>query len=235
MVKGIYVAARGLNERMQNLEIVANNLANINTTGFKREVPFSEILTKAGKPVIQHVTDYSQGSLVQTSNPLDLAISGKGFFVVQTKYGDQLTRNGNFQISDDGYIVDQQGNRLLGKNGPINVMAYSTDKNQKVTVTGDGILKIGDNVVDNLLIANPWAPGEAVRGSGVDFTTGSAGFQVADGNNFQIKQGYLEESNVNPVKELEEMIQLNTEYGSAQKVVNSLDQSLDEANQVGKV
>lgn len=235
MVKGIYVAARGLNERMQNLEIVANNLANINTTGYKREVPFSEILNQAGNPVIQHVTDFSQGSLVQTSNPLDLAISGTGFFVVQTKYGDQLTRNGNFQISGDGYIVDQQGNMLLGKNGPINVMSYSTDKNQKITVTGDGELKIGNNLVDSLIIGKPWEQGQAVRGSGVDFTTGPAGFQLVNEKDFQIRQGYLEESNVNPVKELEEMIQLNTEYGSAQTVVNSLDQSLDEANQIGQV
>ena len=235
MVKGIYVAARGLNERMQNLEIVANNLANINTTGYKREVPFSEILNQAGKPVIQHVTDFSQGSLVQTTNPLDLAISGTGFFVVQTKYGDQLTRNGNFQISSDGYLVDQDGNMLIGKNGPINVMAYSTDKNQKITVTGDGELKIGNNLVGSLLIAKPWEQGQAVRGSGVDFTTGAAGFQLVNANDFQVKQGYLEESNVNPVKELEEMIQLNTEYGSAQKVVNSLDQSLGEANQIGQV
>ncbi len=235
MVKGIYVAARGLNERMQNLEIVANNLANINTTGYKKEVPFSEILNQAGNPVIQHVTDFSQGSLVQTSNPLDLAISGTGFFVMQTQYGDQLTRNGNFQISSNGYIVDQQGDMLLGKNGPINVLSYSTDKNQKITVTGDGELKIGNNLVDSLVIAKPWEQGQALRGSGVDFTTGAAGFQIANEKDFQIRQGYLEESNVNPVKELEEMIQLNTEYGSAQKVVNSLDQSLNEANQIGQV
>ncbi len=235
MIKGIYVAARGLNERMQNLEIVANNLANLNTTGFKREVPFSEIINQAGNPVIQHVTDYSQGTLVQTSNPLDMAISGSGFFVLQTKYGDQLTRNGNFQISDDGFIEDKQGNKLLGKNGPVNVMPYSTDKNQQITVTHDGEIKVGDNVLDTLVIAKPYGPDGAARGSGADFTTGQYGFQPASDSEFQVKQGYLEESNVNPVKELEEMIQLNTEYGSAQKMINFLDQSLDEANQVGKV
>ena len=235
MVKGIYVAAIGLDARMKNLETVANNLANINTTGYKRGVPFSEILNQAGDVQIEHVTDYKQGDLAETSNPLDLAISGKGFFVVQTNNGDELTRGGNFKISDDGFLTDANGNKVRGKNGSINLLSYNMDKNQQLTITKDGQVKVGDNVVDSLLIAQPLDAQQTVRTSGVNFNTGNGGFIVADEKDYDIKQGYLEESNVNPIQEMEEMIQLNTEYGSAQKMINFLDQSLDEANQIGKV
>lgn len=234
MIKGIYVAARGLDSRMKNLEIVANNLANINTTGFKREVPFSEVMNQAGQTRIQKVVDYSQGTLTQTSNPLNMAISGKGFFVVQTPNGNELTRNGNFQIDSNGFLTDEQGNRVLGRNGQINLLSYSLDKNQQVTVSNTGLLKVGDNIVDTLMIAQPVDPQDITRTGGTDFLS-NAGIKPADENNFQVKQGYLEESNVNPIKEMEEMIQLNTEYGSASKMIDFLDQSLGEANQVGKV
>jgi len=234
MIKGIYVAARGLDSRMKNLEIVSNNLANINTTGFKREVPFSEIMNQAGQTQIQKVVDYSQGTLTQTSNPLNLAISGKGFFVVQTPNGNELTRNGNFQIDSNGFLTDGQGNKVLGRNGQINLLSYSLDKNQQVTVSNTGMLKVGDTIVDTLMIAKPVDPQDITRTGGTNFLSNS-GIKPVDENNFQVKQGYLEESNVNPIKEMEEMIQLNTEYGSAQKMINFLDQSLDEANQVGKV
>ena len=97
MIKGIYTAARGLNSRMKNLEIVANNLANLNTTGFKREVPFSEVMNQYGQVGIQKATDYQQGNLAETSNPLDVAISGKGFFVVQTENGAE--KAGQYRVS----------------------------------------------------------------------------------------------------------------------------------------
>ena len=128
MIKGIYTAARGLNSRMKNLEIVANNLANLNTTGFKREIPFSEVINQYGKVEIKKATDFQQGNLTATANPLDLAISGDGFFVVQTDNGPQLTRNGKFSISDDGYLESQDGCKLLGTKGPINLGAFMLDK-----------------------------------------------------------------------------------------------------------
>ena len=98
MVKGIYLAARGMQARMKNLEVVANNLANLNTTGFKEEMPFSMIMNQYGKVALQQNTNFEQGNLMQTSNPLDMGISGNGYFVVQTENGTELTRNGNFLV-----------------------------------------------------------------------------------------------------------------------------------------
>lgn len=235
MIKGIYTAARGLNSRMKNLEIVANNLANLNTTGFKREIPFSEVMNQYGQVGIQKATDYKQGNLVQTSNPLDVAISGDGFFVVQTESGPELTRNGQFKISDDGYVVTRDGNKVLGQNGAINVNNLLLDKDKVLTISEKGEIKYGDTVINSLLIAKMNSPQDSERATGVNFNVDNDGFQNAEPDSYVIKQGYLEESNINPIKEMEAMIQLNSEYDSSSKVINYLDQSLDEANQIGKV
>ena len=235
MVKGIYTAASGLDARMKNLEIVANNLANLNTTGYKRQVPFSEILSQAGNVQVQQMTDYREGNMYQTSNPLDLAISGNAFFVVQTQGGPVLTRNGNFQISNDGYLVDQAGNKVMGRNGSINLNTLQLNKKNSITISSSGEIKMGDVVVDKLMVANLNDPQQANRTTGVDFSVENSGFRIAPENGYQIKQGYLEESNVNPIKEMEAMIQINSEYNSSSKMITYLDKSLEEANQIGQV
>jgi flagellar basal-body rod protein FlgF len=234
MIKGIFIAGRGLDARMKNLESVANNLANLNTIGFKREVPFSEILNQAGDVKVIQNTDYRQGNLIQTSSPLDLAIYGSGFFVVKTNSGEELTRDGRMQISSDGFLVDGQGNKVLGKQGAININSFMLDNNQTITVDKNGQVKVGDHIVDTLLIAQPFDSQDIQRASGGNLTT-PGGAKIVDQSGYEIKQGYLEESNVNPLKEMEAMINLSTQYQSTQKVVNTLDQSLNEANQIGKV
>ena len=234
MIKGIYTAARGLDARMKNLEIIANNLANLNTTGFKREIPFSEIINQLGNTQIQQLTDFKQGDLVQTNNPLDAAISGKGFFVVQTESGTQLTRNGSFKISDEGYLADQQGDKVMGQKGFIKIDMLSFEKQKSITISKDGEVKFGNDVIDSLKIVKMDGQQDSERTSDVNFSA-SGGYQLANQNDYEIKQGYLEESNVNPIKEMENMIKVNNEYQSASKMINFLDKSLDEANQIGKV
>ncbi len=235
MVKGIYTAANGLDARMKNLEIVANNLANLNTTGYKRQVPFSEILSQAGNVQVQQMTDFREGNFYQTSNPLDLAISGNAFFVVQTQNGPVLTRNGNFQISTDGFLVDQAGNKVMGSNGAINLNSLLLNKKNTISISNSGEIKMGNIVVDKLMIGELNDPQEAGRTTGVDFSVENSGFRIAPENQYQIKQGYLEESNVNAIKEMEDMIQINNEYTTSSKMITYLDKSLDEANQIGKV
>ncbi len=234
MIKGIYTAARGLDARMKNLEIVSNNLANLNTTGFKKELPFSEIMNQFGNTKIQQLTDFKQGNLTQTNNPLDLAISGNGFFVVQTNNGTELTRNGSFKISNQGNLVDQQGNNVVGQNGLIKIDMRSFEKQKSITISANGEVKYGNEPIDTLLIAKMDSPQDSGRSSGVDFSP-AGGYQLASQSDYQVKQGYLEDSNVNPVSEMESMIQISNEYQSASKMITFLDKSLDEANQIGKV
>ncbi len=234
MIKGIYTAARGLDARMKNLEIVSNNLANLNTTGFKKELPFSEIMNQFGNTKIQQLTDFRQGNLTQTNNPMDLAISGNGFFVVHTNNGTELTRNGSFKISNEGNLIDQQGNNVVGQNGLIKIDMRSFEKQKNITISANGEVKYGNETIDTLLIAKMGSPQDSGRSSGVDFSA-AGGYQLANPSDYQVKQGYLEDSNVNPVSEMESMIQISNEYQSASKMITFLDKSLDEANQIGKV
>ena len=138
------------------------------------------------------------------------------------------------QISSDGFLVDRQGNKVLGKQGAININSFMLDNNQTITVDKTGEIKVGDHIVDTLLIAKPFDPQDIQRTAGGNLTA-PGGAKIVDQSDYQIKQGYLEESNVNPLLEMEAMINLSTQYQSTQKVVNTLDQSLNEANQIGKV
>ena len=94
MIKGIYTAGRSLDHRIKNIDVIANNLANLGTTGYKREVPFTEVLNSFGEKSIRKVTSHMQGDILQTSNPLDLAISGQGFFVIKNENGEKELREG---------------------------------------------------------------------------------------------------------------------------------------------
>ncbi len=221
--------------RMKNLDIVANNLANLNTTGFKREIPFSMVMDQMGNVSPKQNTDFHQGDIVQTSNPLDLAISGQGYFVVQTGNGTELTRDGSFKISSEGYLVDKNGNKVMGNNGAIFLNNLDPEQKKLITISTNGEVSLGSNVIDTLLVAKMNDPQQALRTTGVNFSADSGGYQIASEGEYSIRQGYLEESNVNPIKEMESMIQLNHEYDSAHKMISYLDKTLDEANQIGQV
>lgn len=236
MIKGIYTVARGMDQRMKNIDVIANNLANINTTAYKREIPFSEYINEAGESEIRKITSQQQGEMVLTSNPLDMAINGTGFFVVKGDDGSiELTRNGRFQISDEGYLVDANGKKVLGKNGGIYLEDLIREKDASIIVSSAGEIKIGEQYVDTILIVKVDQPEELERSGESNFLINDENFTEANPNEFKISQGYLEESNTNPILEMEAMIQLNKAYERSQKIINALDQSLDQANQIGKI
>ncbi|MFN4244523.1 MAG: flagellar hook-basal body protein [Brevinematia bacterium] len=150
MVRGIYTGASGMIAQLDNINTIANNLANINTTSYKREITlfkaFPEMLARrindngivtfplgsydrapvvgkfgTGVEINEVQTIFDQGSLKQTENHFDLALEGEGFFVVETPEGIKLTRNGSFKISNDNYLVTKEGFKVLGENGYIRV------------------------------------------------------------------------------------------------------------------
>ena len=131
--------------------------------------------------------------------------------------------------------MDENGNKVMGNNGAIYLDNLNPDQKKLLSVSNSGEVSLGGNVIDNLLIARMNDPQEAPRTTGVNFAADGVGYQVASQGDYTVKQGYLEESNVNPMKEMETMIQLNNEYDSAHKIINYLDKSLDEANQIGQV
>lgn len=235
MIKGIYYAARSLNNGFRRMSNIANNLANINTTGYKREIPFSEVMISAGNSQMVQFTDFRQGGLTNTSSPLDLAISGSGFFVVETPNSTNLTRNGNFTISDDGFIVNDKGDKLMGIKGPINLNDFLFDENKDLKVLRNGEIYMGEQLVDNILIMESDDPLSLRRDSNMNFLSITGDFIPVDEGSYQIMQGYLEDSNVNPIVEMEEMIKTSADYQSSYKMINFLDKSLEKANEIGRV
>ncbi|MBW2307917.1 MAG: flagellar hook basal-body protein, partial [Deltaproteobacteria bacterium] len=146
MHSDIFIAATGLMAQEKRLEVIANNLANANTTGFKRDVAsfgtWLDIQLRGGLDgraeavggvsadtsdlhgtfMYRTVTDFSQGALRYTGNPLDFALQGEGFFVLQTPEGIRYTRNGSFQIGADNYLITRQGYRVMGEAGAIQII-----------------------------------------------------------------------------------------------------------------
>lgn len=235
MVKAIYEAARNLQFKTKNTEIVANNLANLNTVGYKRELPFSEIMTRDKNAAYKQLSDLAEGNIIATNNPLDISISGSGYYVVKDDQGTHLTRDGRFSISVDGYLETARHQRVQGQKGDINLYENLLDKNQVVTVTKEGEIKMGDNYVDKFIVGKITSQEDLIRTNAQDFTFEGKPFEMADEGSFKMSQGYIEESNVNPVVEMESMITLNKDYEAAQKIIGFFDSSLAKASEVGKV
>ncbi|MGE5810489.1 MAG: flagellar hook-basal body protein [Ignavibacteria bacterium] len=235
MIKGIYLTGRSLDGKMKCMEVIANNLANINTTGFKREVPFSEIISKAGDIGIRQVTDFQEGTPSATANSLDFYLSGKAFFTVKTDKGIQLTRNGRFAVSDEGLLVTEEGNKVIGKNGEINLSKLMLNKETEITVTKEGEIRTGDEILDHFLIVQMDNHSHLKKVNATNFVYEDGNFQEAASSDYQVLQGYIEESNINPVIELENMIQTNSDYEAGYKMMQSLDDSLGKANEIGKI
>lgn len=234
MIKGIYLAARGLDNRMKNLEIVANNLANLNTVGYKKDISFFEMMNQFGKPGVKKTIDYAQGNLIQTFNQLDISINGKGFFVIEGRDGMELTRNGKFNISDNGDLVTEYGERVIGKNGSININNSVLQNDTSILISKSGEISIGEVAIGSLLIVLPDNPMNIEKSSNLNFNLTDGEFLIPDEESFEILQGYLEESNVNPIQEMESMIKVSINYESNNKIINYLDQTLEKANEIGR-
>lgn len=236
MIKGIYTAGRSLDHRVKHIDVIANNLANLGTTGYKREVPFTEILNSMGGKSVNKVTSHLQGNLLQTSNPLDVAISGDGFFVVKNKEGEkELTRDGRLKLDEEGFLVNSNNQKVIGQNGEISIQASLLEKDPVINITKNGEIRIGEQTIDSLLILKSDNPEYLSRAGGSNFLMNDEEFKSPEEGTYTISQGFLEESNSNPILEMENMININKEYETAQKVISALDTSLGQANDIGKI
>lgn len=233
MIKGIYQSARSLLAANKNMERISSNLANLNTVGFKREGLFSEILKSAGQSEIRSSVDSSQGDIYETSNPLDFAIMGEGLFTVKTENGYEFTRKGNFRISDDGFLVDENGNAVMGKDGEINLQEYLNGEQTDIKVSSKGEISINDFQAADLLVVK--IDDYERRKMGLNFSSTQDIKDLAMETEFSVRQGYLEESNVNPMVELENMINVSKDYETAYKMVTYLDSSLEKTNDLGRI
>lgn len=208
MESGYYAAFTALASRMQALDLVANNLANVSTTGFRGQHEFYRAVTaNLGDRVLSPLNtainnfgvmgganiDLRQGNLQSTGNSLDLAVSGPGFFAVQTVGGIRYTRNGSFHVNKKGQIVTQQDDPVLGPNGPIQV------PDGEISVSQDGTVSVNSAVAGQVRLAE-FAPGTDLVAEGESNFIAPAGAEKPAVSS-SINDGMLESSNLNPVQE----------------------------------
>ncbi len=237
MDRGLYEVARGMQVRIKNMEMVANNLANVNTTGYKREVPFAEYLSRMENQPIKQLSDLREGSLVKTDDPLNLALSGNAYFMIQTEKGIELTRNGNFKITDDGNLVTNDGYRVLTYSGNVNLFegVMNKDEVHNIKIADNGEVYVNGQVIDKLMIARIDNQQFFERDAGGRFFREDQSYVLANEDEYKISQGYLEESNVNALMEMQRMIKINRDFESSQKAIQSIDKILGEAKEIGKI
>lgn len=205
-----------------NMEVIAGNIANASTAGYKGEhLLFTEYVNQTvnQRPVafVQDfgmVRDYGEGAMSRTGNPLDLAIKGKGWFVIETPLGTRYTRNGQFSMNGDGEIVTSSGNRVLGAGGTPLVIEPGT---KKIEIFGDGTVKAGGNVSKLKIVQ--FDDESVLKNISNTLYRAEGEIDPADAENAQVVQGVIEESNVEPILEITDMIQTMRDYQSTQKII----------------
>jgi flagellar basal-body rod protein FlgF len=210
---------------MREMGVVANNIANSSTTGFRREgVVFSEYIAALDHdPSLsmahasgRHV-DLSQSTLAQTGGSFDFAIQGEGFFLIETPQGERLTRAGSFTPSAEGELVTADGYRLLDAGG---APVFVPPDAKAVAVAQDGTLSANGEPIAQIGLWRPSDPLALKHQSGTLFD-GGAIEPAADG---LILQGMLEDSNVEPVSEIARMIEVQRSYELGQKFLDAEDE-----------
>lgn len=210
-------AASALRYWERKQEVVANNLANVSTDGFKAQRVFARLLDGM-KPIAEATSDMSTGNLKQTGNAMDVAVDGPGFFVVQTPNGERYTRGGSLRLDEKHQLVDVDGRPLLGvkKNGPL---VLSDDP---VEITSAGEVKQNGQIVDQLRMEQP-PQGVELSREGESLWVPPQNRQLTAPNARNVKQGYLEESNVNSMTALVDMVAVQRAYANVQKAVVEID------------
>jgi flagellar basal-body rod protein FlgF len=235
MDNAIYAALNRQSGLLREIQTVANNIANVSTTGFRREgVVFAEHV--AGLDGVEpslslataegRVIDLEQGVLTQTGGPFDLAIEGEGFFQVATSDGNRLTRAGAFTLSPEGEVVTAEGFRLLDAGGgPIAVPADLG----RVTVARDGTISALGQPLAQIGLFLPEASDQLIHAGGTRFRTEGPPQPMEGGTVFQ---GFLEGSNVNPVAEITRMIAVQRAYEAGQSFLDAEDARVRSVSQI---
>ena len=240
MDNSVYINLSRQSGLLKEMSVIANNIANVSTTGFRRQgAVFTEYITQAGNNVNSqvpnqgnhtsismgrlgaHFDDFSSGGLERTGGTYDLAIDGEGFFRIGTPDGDRLTRSGRFMTDRDGGLITVDGHSVLDEAGSaiqippdIGLVAISGDGN--ISADGQPIGKVG--VVT--------APAQNLTRSGDNLWQLQKGGRFEPLENPKILQGFLEGSNVNPIVEIARMIEVQRAYEAGQKLLEIEDERI---------
>lgn len=282
MVRGVYTGASGMIAQQERLDVVANNLANVDKPGFKRDTAtfkaFPEMMAArteddgvvifplgstdirpyvgrmgTGVEVNEVFTEWEQGSLRETGNQLDIALSDKGFFTIETPNGERYTRNGSFLIDKDNYLVTKHGYKVMGENGYIQIKTnnYVIDEEGRVSVNkryqnNDDFVQMTQNewkdeeILDTLKIVR-FENERYLKKEGESFwvdtqISGPAYIAQKGVDRPKVLSRFLEMSNVNPINEMVRMIEVQRAYELNSKSIATHDTLIGRVvNEVGRV
>lgn len=247
MNRGIYIASTGMLAAQTQSEIIADNIANLKTPGYKEELSIKEAFPKMlltrleslipynAKPIgergdgvkvsrIAHNT--ALGIIDKTEKSEDLALATEGYFTVLTPDGERYTRNGHFQINDKGTLTTPEGFAVLGLKGEI------TGLSDGFNVNNDGTISLNEKVIDKLLVVQPAKDSLKREGQSL-YSSEEKPLQAEE---VQILQGNLERSNVDLAGQMQKMVVVMRTYEANQKVIQAQDSALDKAvNEIGKI
>jgi len=217
LTQAMYAASAGAFNNQRKLDVLANNLANINTPGFKQEkLIFRVPAEKEGNSHTDHLqgpsslmpsgarTYFSQGILRHTSNALDLALNGTGFFCIKTPGGTHYTRTGSFAINEDGVLATKEGHPVMGKGGEIRI-----DGSSDLHVDEAGNVSVDGSEVGTLKVVTVSQPDFLKKMGNTLFALGESGVAEEKTEGFKVREGYLETSNVNGIRVMTEMIDIS--------------------------
>ncbi len=236
------MAASGLRSRMESLDLVANNVANASTGGYKADREFYSLYVSpeaadadqaATMPVIERPwIDLAQGVMQPTGNALDLALSGKGFFTVQSPGGPLYTRNGSFHLAADGTMATAEGYPVSDTNGAV----LRLQTTGKIEVAGDGTVSQNGQVVGQLRVVDfPAATGLSKQGNNY-FRSANPSPAPAAGAGTTVEQGKLEASNTGTAESAVRLISIMRQFEMLQKAASTaIEMSKEAVEQVAKV
>ncbi len=225
MYKGIYISLSGAVLKQKELDTISQNLANTKTTGYKKDrMAFKDFLIRQKSGINEgfdgrtmseesaRYTDQSEGYIVKTNNPFDVALNGEGFFAIE---GNKYTRRGDFQLNSEGMLVTKDGEQVLGENGPIQLPRGN------VYIGAGGEISVNDAEIDTLSIVNFPNQNALIKQGGGMFTTD----QAPEESEATVHHGFIESSNVNPVTEMVLMIKSMREFETYQKSIQMFDEA----------
>ncbi len=250
MLRGLYTAATGMQAQELRQQTLADNLANVNTSGFKgaaniyKSYDDQQIGNSATGEAVGGISrgvdvygtsyDFKQGPLRQTSNPLDFAITGRAFFAVQSETGSvEYTRNGHFNLDASGYLVTQEGNKVLDA-GQMPVF-IGLEGIRDITVLKNGELSVNGEFKTMLGMFEFPQGANMIRTDADRYRSGSSTQSLASSTQSTIQQGFIEGSNVSSVQAATEMIQVMRSYEANQKVLGTQVDTLKMLMDIGRI
>jgi len=237
MNRGLYPVMSGAITNERQMELLAHNIGNIHTSGFKKDdAVFGTILARsvgrhvAGLDLFPQVAtvrpDVTQGTLRYTGHDMDVALEGEGFFVVRTAAGDRHYRGGQFQVNKNGELATFNGDPILGEDGPIKM------PNGTVAIDKKGVISVGPRVVGTLRIER--LPDQVIPTKAGDLYW-VAPTSAVPATNIRVHQGSVEQANVNASMELVNMIKVTRGYEQMQKAIQTMDEMTGQIIQSSRV